>query len=74
VESSFITAIGYNAETQVLEVEFKAGRIYQYLDVPPETYAELMASESIGRGFALISSAFAFQRADEPEQDPPAAA
>jgi hypothetical protein len=75
LKSSFLAAAGYNPETKVLEVEFKAGRIYQYFDVPPEVYAELIDPEkSAGKTFSRISGAFGFKRVDEPEQEPPEAA
>jgi citrate synthase len=52
VESTSLASVGYDAETQVLEVEFHSGSIYQYLNVPVEVYNELMAAESHGSYFA----------------------
>lgn len=49
VESSMIHAVGYDAETQTLEVIFNSGGIYRYEDVPPEEYEGLMNAESKGR-------------------------
>ena len=49
VESSMIHAIGYDAETQTLEVVFNSGGIYRYEDVLPEEYEGLMDAESKGR-------------------------
>lgn len=51
VESSVITSVGYDAKTNVLEVEFRTGRVYQYFLVPQSVYRELMRSESMGRYF-----------------------
>lgn len=51
VRSSNIISIGYEEETQLLEVEFKTGRIYRYSSVPPHVYASLMRSESHGKYF-----------------------
>jgi hypothetical protein len=48
VKSSMIHAVGYDAETQTLEVIFNSGGIYFYDDVPPKVYEELMAAESKG--------------------------
>jgi hypothetical protein len=45
----YVKAVGYDAETKVLEVEFKSGGIYQYAGVQPEMYADLLAAESVGR-------------------------
>jgi hypothetical protein len=49
VKSTNVKAVGYDAETKVLEVEFKSGGIYQYAGVQPEMYADLLAAESVGR-------------------------
>lgn len=43
-----IHAVGYDAETQTLEVIFNSGGIYFYDNVPPEVYEGLMAAESKG--------------------------
>jgi len=51
VESSVITSVGYDAKTNVLEVEFRTRRIYQYFLVPQSVYRELMRSKSIGGYF-----------------------
>jgi hypothetical protein len=51
VESSMIHAIGYDKEKRVLEIVFNTGRTYQYLDVPPEAYDNLMKADSKGRYF-----------------------
>lgn len=52
VESSNIAAIGYEAETKTLQVDFKTGKRYQYQNVPPELFAEFQAAESVGQFFA----------------------
>jgi len=51
VDSSMIAAIGYDAETQTVEVEFKRGAIWQYEGVPAPVYQAMMESESIGKYF-----------------------
>jgi hypothetical protein len=48
VISSAVAAVGYDAEHRVLEVRFRSGRRYFYLDVPARAYRELIAAESIG--------------------------
>ncbi|GAB1259867.1 KTSC domain-containing protein [Aurantivibrio plasticivorans] len=48
VGSSNIASIGYESETETLEVEFLAGSIYQYYDVPEYVYDELMSASSHG--------------------------
>lgn len=49
VESSMIHAVGYDAETQTLEVIFNSGGIYHYEDVPLEEYEGLLDADSKGR-------------------------
>lgn len=46
VESSAITSIGYSKRLRALEIEFRNGAIYRYLEVPIDTYHELMAAAS----------------------------
>jgi len=49
VESSMIDSIGF--EKNVLEVRFRNGGLYQYLDVPESVLALLMQAPSKGRFF-----------------------
>jgi len=51
VKSSVIESIGYDADTRVLEVEFRTGRVYQYFAVPPALHRDLLKAESIGEFF-----------------------
>ena len=44
VESKALASIGYDAEARVLELEFRQGKVYQYLDVPAELHEWLMRS------------------------------
>jgi hypothetical protein len=48
VASSLLTAIGYDPDVQVLEVEFQNGDVYRYTSVPQEIYSELQAAPSKG--------------------------
>lgn len=48
VDSSMIYAVGYDEQTQVLEVVFKRTGVYRYRDVPKDVYDQLMASSSKG--------------------------
>lgn len=48
VTSSNIRAIGYNPETQTLEVEFNAGSVYQYTGVPSSEHEAIMNADSKG--------------------------
>lgn len=49
VSSSVIATVGYDAETQTLEVEFHSGAIYRYLGVPEFDVAGLRRADSMGR-------------------------
>ncbi len=46
VESSALTSVGYSRHLQVLEVEFRNGSIYRYIDVPENVFHELMDAVS----------------------------
>ena len=51
VSSSNILSIGYEPESQTLEVEFHSGRIYEYYRVPESVYNALMSASSQGSYF-----------------------
>lgn len=59
VSSSNLVSVGYDPETETLEVEFKNSGIYQYLNVPGFIYERLMSADSIGKFFnSEIKNAF----------------
>lgn len=63
VASSNISSIGYDVQTQTLEVEFLNGTIYQYYGVPQNMYDQLMQQGSKGRFLnTYIKNAYAFSR------------
>lgn len=49
VRSSVIATIGYSRKLHALEVEFRNGAIYRYLEVPRVEYRALLAAPSIAR-------------------------
>jgi len=51
VSSSNVASIGYDEETQTLEIEFLSGGVYQYSGVPIDVYESLMAAGSKGSFF-----------------------
>lgn len=51
VVSSNLSAVGYDTDTNELVVEFNSGMSYKYIDVPFDTYKELMAADSLGTYF-----------------------
>lgn len=48
VSSSNITSIGYDEDSETLEIEFHNGGVYQYFDIPKGVYDEIMAADSHG--------------------------
>lgn len=52
VESSNVETVGYEEESQTLQVEFKNGGMYQYFDVPMHVYEELRDADSVGKYLA----------------------
>jgi hypothetical protein len=49
VSSSVISAVGYDPDVKVMEVEFKSGKVYQYQGVSPGTHASLLDAKSKGQ-------------------------
>ena len=49
VISSNISEVGYDENSRTLEALFTNGNLYQYFDVPPQIYAELMQAGSVGQ-------------------------
>jgi KTSC domain len=52
VSSSNIAQIGYEPDSQILEIQFLSGGVYQYSSVPPSVFDEFMAASSKGRYFS----------------------
>jgi hypothetical protein len=46
IASSAITAVGYSKRLHALEIEFRNGAIYRYLNVPPSVHGALIAAPS----------------------------
>lgn len=71
VESSQIESIGYSADEQIVEVEFKGktkNPLYRYYKVDGETAERFMAAPSKGIFLAQnIKGKFEFQRIDSEE-------
>jgi hypothetical protein len=51
IQSSAIASLGYDTKREMLEVEFRSGNVYRYLDVPEEVYQDLLQAKSKGRYF-----------------------
>jgi hypothetical protein len=60
VSSSSLVSVGYNPESETLEVEFKNSGIYEYYNVPQFMHERLMQAGSIGTFFnAEIKNSYA---------------
>ena len=60
VHSSNLAAVGYDPNSETLEVEFKNGRVYEYYNVPDFIHERLMQASSLGQFFnAEIKDVFA---------------
>lgn len=67
VKSSQIHAIGHDAATNTLRVQFKnrdgsPGSRYDYPGVPAETHADMLKAESIGKFFGKYIKTRAFTK------------
>ena len=51
VSSSTVRSIGYDRQTETLEIEFGSGRVYQYYNVPDRLHVEIMQAPSKGQFF-----------------------
>jgi hypothetical protein len=51
VQSSNLLSVGYDKNTNILEIEFRSGSIYQYFNVPESMYVELLNAASKGTYF-----------------------
>ena len=74
VDSSQITAIGYDSAEKVLAVQFTRGGEYRYFDVPQEKFDALMQSESKGATLGkIVKGAHKFEKIPPPDPDGDAA-
>ena len=63
VTSTNLRSVGYDPNTETLEIEFRNGRIYQYDNVPTTIHDALMSAISHGEYFAAnIRNNFRYRR------------
>jgi hypothetical protein len=48
VQSSSIASVGYDGAANVLELEYRNGKVYRYLNVPAAAHRLLLQAPSIG--------------------------
>lgn len=51
INSTDLNSVGYDPDSQTLEIEFNSGGIYQYFNVPETVYNALMNANSHGKYF-----------------------
>jgi hypothetical protein len=62
-DSSNIARFRYTSESNILEIEFKKGGIYQYFDVPEAVFEQMKTASSTGQYFAAnVKGVFRFAR------------
>lgn len=63
VTSSNVRSVGYDAQSEVLEIEFHDNSIYHYSGVPRPEYDGLMSASSKGKYFsAQIKGRYPYTR------------
>lgn len=63
VTSSTILSVGYEPQTETLEVEFRSGGVYQYYNVPEPVHQQFLQADSLGKFFhAYIKPAYPCSR------------
>jgi hypothetical protein len=49
VDSEMLLFAGYDDKVRILEVVYRTGGTYRYINVPSHEYEELLSAESIGQ-------------------------
>lgn len=63
VSSSNLASVGYDENTETLEIEFSSGSVYEYRNVPPGIFSELMGAGSLGSFFNReIRTSFPYEK------------
>jgi hypothetical protein len=63
VKSSLIRSAGYDDQAHTLEIQFVNGTVYDYFDVPSETYLRLLNAPSLGQFFLnSIKDVYTYRR------------
>lgn len=63
VSSSTVASIGYDEASEIVEVEFVNGSIYQYYSVPASVFEQFRTAPSVGKFLnAVIRKAYRYSR------------
>jgi len=72
VDSTALASVGHDPEAEVLEIEFRTGKVYRYRGVTAQLHAWLMRSPDKGGIFnRLIDGQYPFDRIDHLRDDEP---
>ena len=72
VESATISTVAYDPAGKRLQLEFRRGSIYEYLDVPHAVHQSLLRAPSKGAYFnQTIRGRFPYRRVGEPRATAP---
>ena len=70
VESSTVATVGYDQASELLELAFQSGAIYQYFGVPGAIHEELLDAPSKGCYFNWrIRGQYPYAQVSEEQQD-----
>ena len=65
VDSTTLATVAYDADRELLQIEFRDRTIYRYFSVPAEVHAALLRAASKGNYFnRVIRGRFAYARSD----------
>lgn len=65
VASTMASAIGYDSDNEVLQIEFNSGAVYQYSDIDEDTWEDLNSSNALGKYYnQYIKGKYQSQRID----------
>ncbi len=62
VDSSNVSAVGYDPVTETLHVKYKGGPLYEYSGVPQNTHDELMAAGLWDLSESLTGVEYSFEQ------------
>lgn len=69
VESSNVSAVGYDAKTERMAVQFKSGGLYHYHGVPAKAADAVLTAKSVGSAVraTLVQGGYRYDRLDKKE-------
>lgn len=66
MNSSMANAIGYDSNTNILQIEFHNGAVYQYSEIDQDTWQDLHQADSVGKFFnENVRGKYQYERVDD---------